>query len=92
MNRGIGLGIGIAAVIVAVVVAGSTIFSDGKVNSFSGLPNEDNNQMTMGDKVSVTVTSAEETNVSKGSPEEETTEGKNLEVNLVDGVSATSTP
>ena len=87
MNKGIGLGIGIAVVIVAVVVAGSTIFSDGKVNSFPGIPNEDNNQMTMGDKVSVTVTSADETNVS-----EETTEGKNLEVNLVDGVSATSTP
>ena len=88
MNKGVGLGIGIAVVIVAVVVAGSTIFNDGEINSFPGLPNEDNNQMTMGDKVSVTVTSDDETEVS----EEETTEGKNLEVNLVDGVSATSTP
>ena len=88
MNKGIGLGIGIVAVVVAFVIAGSTIFSDEGIELSSGLPTEDDNQMNMGDKVSVTVTSNFETENS----EEETVEGKNLEVNLIDGVSATSTP
>ena len=81
MNKAIGVGIGIAVVVIAfVVVGGSTMLGDQQ-----GLPFEDKNKMQIGDKVSVTVQPSEEVI-------EETNEGKNLEVNLVDGIAATSTP
>ena len=91
MNKIVGVGIGVAAVIIAFVVAGgSTMLSDQ-----AGLPNDDQNRMTMGDKLSVTVQPAKENTEQETleeNIEEESTEGKSLEVNLVDGISATSTP
>ena len=89
MNKAVGLGIGVVAVIIAIVVGGSTMLGENGLDSLKGIPNDgSNNNMMMGDKVSVTVKPAEE-NIEE---ETETTEGKSLEVNLVDGVSATSTP
>ena len=86
MNKAIGIGIGVVVVALAVgIFGGSTFFSDSIENS---IPTEDSNQMTMGDKISVTVTPAE--NVSE--EEEENTEGNTHQVNIVDGVTATSTP
>ena len=85
MNKAIGIGIGVVIAAVAVgIIGGSTFLSDSIGNS---IPTEDTNSMSMGDKVSVSVTPAEEI-----IEDEESTEGKSLEVNLVDGVSATSTP
>ena len=87
MNKAIGLSIGIAVAVIAIVVAGSTIFTDVEMNPLSGLPNDDENQMTMGDSISVTVTPSEDTE-----QQVDETEGKNIQVNIVDGVSATSEP
>ena len=81
MNKAVGVGIGIAVVVIAlVIVGGSTMIGDN-----GGLPFDDDNKMQIGDKVSVTVNPGTENN-------EIETEGKSLEVNLVDGISATSTP
>ena len=82
MNKAVGIGIGIAVAVIAFVVAGGSTM----LVEQGGLPYEDDNTMTMGDKVSVSVQPADEDVV------EESTEGKSLEVKLVDGISATSTP
>ena len=82
MNKGISIGIGVAALVIAFVVAGGSTM----MGEQAGIPSDDQNTLMMGDSVAVKVTPAEEpTN-------EETNEGKKLEVNLVDGVSTTSTP
>ena len=83
MNKAIGVGIGIGVLVIAfAIVGGSTMFG-GEV----GLPFDDKNKMQIGDKVSVTIVPGDEV-----IEEEVTTEGKSLEINLVDGISATSTP
>ena len=87
MNKGIGIGIGVAALVVAFVVAGGSTM----IEEQTGIPSDDHNTLMMGDNVAVKVTPAEESNTEEITTEE-TDEGKKLEVNLVDGVSATSTP
>ena len=92
MNKAIGVGIGVAALVIAFVFAGGSTILEKQ----DGLPSDDQNTMLMGDKVSIKVTPSEETNDEEITEEEisdeEVNEGKSLEVNLVDGVSATSTP
>jgi len=85
MSKAIGLGIGIVAIVIAigVVAGGSTILNDGVI---TGIPNDEDNKMQIGDKVSVTVQPSDD------SIQVEATEGKSLEINLVDGISATATP
>lgn len=86
MNKAIGIGIGVVVVAIAVgILGGSTFFSDSIENS---IPTDDSNQMTMGDKISVTVTPTE----SVSEEENDETEGNTHQVNIIDGVTATSTP
>ncbi len=85
MSKVIGLGIGIVAIVIAIgVVAGwSTILNDGVI---TGIPNDEDNKMQIGDKISVIVQPSDDF------IQVESTEGKSLEINLVDGISATATP
>ena len=89
MNKAVGIAIGVVVIALAAGIGGSTFFSDSIGNS---IPTDDSNRMQMGDKLSVTVTPTEEIENEQVEEEEESTEGKKLEVNLVDGISATSTP
>ncbi len=77
MNNAIGIGLGIVAIVIAigVIAGGSTILNDGIINS---IPNDEDNKMQIGDKISVSV------QPSDSSVQVEPTEGKSLEINLVD--------
>jgi len=85
MNNAIGIGLGIVAIVIAigVIAGGSTILNDGIINT---IPNDEDNKMQIGDKISVSV------QPSDNSVQVEPREGKSLEINLVDGISATATP
>jgi len=81
MKKGIIFGIGIGILVIGIVVgmgAGSTPLG------LPGLPNSEDNQMSMSDSVQVSVIKGESVN-----PEEsitsETIESKTIEVNLNDG-------
>ena len=92
MNKAIGVGIGIGVLVIAfVIVGGSTMGGD-----MPSLPfyDDDNNSMEIGDRVSVTVnpSTEEDLEINEEVEAESDSEGKALEVNLVDGVTATSKP
>ncbi len=87
MKKGIIFGIGIGILLIGIVVgmgAGST--PDG-LPGLGGLPNSGDNQMTMSDRVQVSVVKGESVNPEE-SIDSETTESKAIDVNLEDGASA----
>ena len=76
MRKGPAIGIGIAIVIVAIGIGVGSTFTD-SIN-FDGIPgNDQDNTMQMSDNIEITVTPPSE---------EENTTGKQIDVELVDGV------
>jgi len=87
MKKGIIFGIGIGILLIGIVVGMGAGSTPGGLPGLVGLPNSDDNQMSMSDRVEVSVVKGESVN-----PEEsinsETIESKTIEINLEDDAGA----
>jgi len=84
MKKGIIFGIGVSILIIGIVVGIGARSTPGGLPGIGGLPNSDDNEMTMSDNVQLSVIKGESVN-NEESTNSETIEGKTIEKNLDDG-------
>ncbi len=84
MKKGIIFGIGIGILIIGIVVGMGAGSTPGGLPGLVGLPNSDDNEMSMSDNVQVSIIKGESGNNDEPT-NSETTEGKTIEKNLDDG-------
>ncbi len=84
MKKGIIFGIGIGILIIGIVVGIGARSTPGGLPGIGGLPNSDDNEMSMSDNVQVSIIKGESGNNDEPT-NSETTEGKTIEKNLDDG-------
>ncbi len=84
MKKGIIFGIGVSILIIGIVVGIGARSTHGGLPGIGGLPNSDDNEMTMSDNVQLSVIKGESVN-NEESTNSETIEGKTIEKNLDDG-------
>lgn len=84
MNKGIIFGIGIGILIIGIVVGIGVRSTTGSIPGIGGLPNSDDNEMSMSDNVQVSVIKNESANNDE-STNSETIEGNTIEKSLDDG-------
>jgi len=84
MKKGIIFGIGIGILIIGIAVGIGARSTPGGLPGIGGLPNSDDNEMSMSDNVQVSIIKGESGNNDEPT-NSETTEGKTIEKNLNDG-------
>jgi len=87
MKKGIIFGIGIGILLIGIVVGMGVGSTTSGIPGLGGLPNSDDNQMSMSDSVQVSVVKGESVNPEE-SIDSETTESKAIDVNIEDGTGA----